>query len=55
MICSAMRRGSCAYTGEPETTLLEDQDSYLKLIRQLKSIGISMALDDFGTGYFSLN
>ena len=38
-----------------ETSLLENQESHLTTIRQLKNLGISMALDDFGTGYSSVN
>ncbi len=38
-----------------ETTLLENQESHLATIRQLKNLGVSIALDDFGTGYSSVN
>ena len=38
-----------------ETALFEEGVDYVKLIRQLKSIGVSIALDDFGTGYSSLS
>jgi predicted signal transduction protein with EAL and GGDEF domain len=38
-----------------ETALLENQEAYLTIIRQLKNLGISMALDDFGTGHSSVN
>jgi EAL domain-containing protein (putative c-di-GMP-specific phosphodiesterase class I) len=37
-----------------ETSLLENQESHLATIRQLKNLGISIALDDFGTGYSSV-
>jgi len=38
-----------------ETSHLENQESYLAMMRQLKKIGISLVLDDFGTGYSSIN
>jgi diguanylate cyclase (GGDEF)-like protein len=38
-----------------ETSLLENQEQHLAMIRQLKNLGISLALDDFGTGYSSIN
>ena len=38
-----------------ETALFEGDVDYVKLIRQIKSIGVSIALDDFGTGYSSLS
>jgi diguanylate cyclase (GGDEF)-like protein len=38
-----------------ETSLLENQEAHLTVIRQIKNLGISMALDDFGTGYSSVN
>jgi diguanylate cyclase (GGDEF)-like protein/PAS domain S-box-containing protein len=37
-----------------ETSLLENQESHLATIRQLKNLGICIALDDFGTGYSSV-
>ena len=37
-----------------ETSLLENQESHLATIRQLKNLGISIVLDDFGTGYSSV-
>ncbi len=38
-----------------ERLLLEDNDSTLATMEQLKELGISLSLDDFGTGYSSLN
>ena len=38
-----------------ERLLLEDNDSTLATMEQLKNLGISLSLDDFGTGYSSLN
>jgi len=38
-----------------ETALFRKDVDCLKLIRQLKQLGISIAIDDFGTGYSSLS
>jgi len=38
-----------------ETALLEDRDSAIKKLQQLRDAGISIALDDFGTGHSSLS
>lgn len=38
-----------------ETVALEDLESTIDTINQLKAIGISFSLDDFGTGFSSLN
>ena len=38
-----------------ESLLLQDKESNVTVIRQLKNIGITIALDDFGTGYASLS
>lgn len=38
-----------------ERLLLEDSDSILATMQQLKNLGVSLSLDDFGTGYSSLN
>ena len=38
-----------------ETTLFEDQQNALKVLGQLKDLGVSIAMDDFGTGYSSLS
>jgi predicted signal transduction protein with EAL and GGDEF domain len=37
-----------------ETVLLEDSDSALEALRDLKALGVGLVLDDFGTGYSSL-
>jgi EAL domain-containing protein (putative c-di-GMP-specific phosphodiesterase class I) len=37
-----------------ETAVLEDRQSALEILQQLKSLGVSLALDDFGTGFSSL-
>ncbi|CAN7447920.1 EAL domain-containing protein [Mesorhizobium amorphae] len=37
-----------------ETVLMEESDTVLKTLSQLRDLGIRIALDDFGTGYSSL-
>ena len=36
-----------------ETTLMENMETNIKLLSQLKAAGISISIDDFGTGYSS--
>lgn len=38
-----------------ESLLLQDKESHVRVIRQLKNIGVTIVLDDFGTGYASLS
>jgi EAL domain-containing protein (putative c-di-GMP-specific phosphodiesterase class I) len=38
-----------------ESVLLEDSDTVLAILRQLKGLGARLAIDDFGTGYSSLS
>ncbi|MBN1239207.1 MAG: EAL domain-containing protein, partial [Gammaproteobacteria bacterium] len=37
-----------------ETSLIEDRDRALHVLRHVKDLGVSVAMDDFGTGYSSL-
>jgi diguanylate cyclase (GGDEF)-like protein len=45
---------SCLRLELLESTLLEDFDSAVKVINDLRAMGIGVALDDFGAGYSSL-
>lgn len=38
-----------------ESLLMENLDSTIALLNELKSIGLQLSIDDFGTGYSSLN
>jgi EAL domain-containing protein (putative c-di-GMP-specific phosphodiesterase class I) len=38
-----------------ERTLLEDRETSLSALRELRALGVRIALDDFGTGYSSLS
>ena len=38
-----------------ESSLFEDSDQAIKLLRQLRAYGFHLSLDDFGTGYSSLS
>jgi EAL domain-containing protein (putative c-di-GMP-specific phosphodiesterase class I) len=37
-----------------ETLLIQDQSMVIKVLQNLKSLGISLSIDDYGTGYSSL-
>jgi diguanylate cyclase (GGDEF)-like protein len=37
-----------------ESTLLQDEETASRVLRDLKAIGVSLVLDDFGTGYHSI-
>ena len=38
-----------------ESVLMKNEESTIKLLRELKTMGVGLAIDDFGTGYSSLN
>ncbi|OQW95304.1 MAG: hypothetical protein BWK79_02890, partial [Beggiatoa sp. IS2] len=38
-----------------ESMLMQDADNSIKILHQLKEMGIQLAIDDFGTGYSSLS
>jgi EAL domain-containing protein (putative c-di-GMP-specific phosphodiesterase class I) len=38
-----------------ESVLLDDSETVLDILRQLKALGARLAIDDFGTGYSSLS
>jgi len=38
-----------------ETTLMDDRQNALRILKQLKNLGVRLAMDDFGTGYSSLS
>jgi diguanylate cyclase (GGDEF)-like protein len=38
-----------------ESTLMNDIQSSLKILRQIRKLGVGLAIDDFGTGYSSLS
>jgi diguanylate cyclase (GGDEF)-like protein/PAS domain S-box-containing protein len=38
-----------------ETALMEDRKEAIRIIKQLKQLGIQMVIDDFGTGYSSMS
>ncbi|MFD2682001.1 bifunctional diguanylate cyclase/phosphodiesterase [Bacillus seohaeanensis] len=38
-----------------ETAIMENKNTIIRTLSQLKRLGVSIAIDDFGTGYSSLN
>lgn len=38
-----------------ESTIMSDPDNTVRMLEDIKSLGVSIALDDFGTGYSSLS
>ncbi len=60
---AAIRRALAAQGLDPgsleleltESMIMQDQEETLRMLKELKAIGLRIALDDFGTGYSSLN
>ncbi|WP_239029534.1 putative bifunctional diguanylate cyclase/phosphodiesterase [Novacetimonas pomaceti] len=38
-----------------ETSIIDDKQRALEIVRRIKELGVSIALDDFGTGYSSID
>jgi EAL domain-containing protein (putative c-di-GMP-specific phosphodiesterase class I) len=38
-----------------ESVLIDDTEAAVRILEQLKSLGLGLKMDDFGTGYSSLN
>ena len=38
-----------------ESILLHDTDATMRVLREIKALGVRIAMDDFGTGYSSLS
>jgi len=38
-----------------ETALMSDMDKAIKVLEEIKSLGVKLAIDDFGTGYSSMS
>jgi len=47
--------GTCLTLEITESMLLEDVESTIALLKQLKTRGVQISIDDFGTGYSSLS
>ncbi len=46
---------ACLQTEITESCLIDDADTAMKLLREIRRLGCEIALDDFGTGYSSLS
>ena len=45
---------SCLELELTESILIQDADSAMKMVEQLRALGLKLSIDDFGTGYSSL-
>jgi diguanylate cyclase (GGDEF)-like protein len=55
MIAESGVRASTLILEITETVLMDDTDSHIAKLGQLKTLGLRLAMDDFGTGYSSLS